>query len=288
MFTGIIEEIGKVKSIRRGAKSVMLEIEAQTVLQGTQVGDSIATNGVCLTVTSLSSSGAPSHAVGASSLSGSAPSHVGSVSSAPSHAVGASSLSGNASSLVGSVSNAPSLVGSDIIAAKTKTKTKTKATFTADVMPETLSRTSLAQLQPGSPVNLERALSLQTRLGGHIVSGHIDGTGVIVNRTIDDTALWLWVECKPSIMRYIIEKGSITIQGVSLTVARVTESSFAVSLIPHTQGATTLHDAKVGDVVNLENDIIAKYVEKLMPNGSEPSSRSANEKIDLYRSFLMS
>ncbi len=245
MFTGIIEEIGKVKSIRRGAKSVMLEIEAQTVLQGTQVGDSIATNGVCLTVTSLPSSGA-------------------------------SSLSGNASSLV----------GSDIIAAKTKTKTK--ATFTADVMPETLSRTSLAQLQPGSLVNLERALSLQTRLGGHIVSGHIDGTGVIVNRTIDDTALWLWVECKPSIMRYIIEKGSITIQGVSLTVARVTESAFAVSLIPHTQGATTLHDAKVGDVVNLENDIIAKYVEKLMPNGSESSGRSADEKIDLYRSFLMS
>ena len=281
MFTGIIEEIGKVKSIRRGAKSVMLEIEAQTVLQGTQVGDSIATNGVCLTVTSLSSSGASSHAAGTSSLSGSAPSLVGSVSNAPSHAVGASSL-------VGSVSNASSLVGSDIIAAKTKTKTKTKATFTADVMPETLSRTSLAQLQPGSPVNLERALSLQTRLGGHIVSGHIDGTGVIVNRTIDDTALWLWVECKPSIMRYIIEKGSITIQGVSLTVARVTESSFAVSLIPHTQGATTLHDAKVGDVVNLENDIIAKYVEKLMPNGSEPSGRSADEKIDLYRSFLMS
>jgi riboflavin synthase len=245
LFTGIIEEIGKVKSIRRGAKSVMLEIEAQTVLQGTQVGDSIATNGVCLTVTSLPSSGA-------------------------------SSLSGNASSLV----------GSDIIAAKTKTKTK--ATFTADVMPETLSRTSLAQLQPGSLVNLERALSLQTRLGGHIVSGHIDGTGVIVNRTIDDTALWLWVECKPSIMRYIIEKGSITIQGVSLTVARVTESAFAVSLIPHTQGATTLHDAKVGDVVNLENDIIAKYVEKLMPNGSESSGRSADEKIDLYRSFLMS
>lgn len=280
MFTGIIEEIGKVKSIRRGAKSVTLEIEAQTVLQGTQVGDSIATNGVCLTVTSLSSESltssstpasvgsASSHAAGASSLSG----------SASSHAVGVPSLAGSASSLV----------GSDIIAAKTKTKTKTKATFTADVMPETLSRTSLAQLQPGSPVNLERALSLQTRLGGHIVSGHIDGTGVIVNRTIDDTALWLWVECNPSIMRYIIEKGSITIQGVSLTVARVTESSFAVSLIPHTQGATTLHDAKVGDVVNLENDIIAKYVEKLMPNGSESSGRSADEKIDLYRSFLMS
>ena len=267
----------------------MLEIEAQTVLQGTQVGDSIATNGVCLTVTSLSSSGAPSHAAGATSLTGSASSLSG---NAPSHAAGTSSLSGNASSLSGSApslsGNASSLVGSDIIAAKTKTKTKTKATFTADVMPETLSRTSLAQLQPGSLVNLERALSLQTRLGGHIVSGHIDGTGVIVNRTIDDTALWLWVECKPSIMRYIIEKGSITIQGVSLTVARVTESSFAVSLIPHTQGATTLHDAKVGDVVNLENDIIAKYVEKLMPNGSEPSGRSADEKIDLYRSFLMS
>ena len=193
MFTGIIEEVGHVKSLHRGAKSFTLEVEASLVMEGTQVGDSIATNGVCLTVTSLTGHG-----------------------------------------------------------------------FTADVMPETVQRTALGELTAGSPVNLERALSLQTRLGGHIVSGHIDGTGRISDRRQDDTALWLTVECDSRLLRYIIEKGSITIQGVSLTVARVDDRSFAVSLIPHTQAATTLHQAHVGDRVNLENDIIAKYVEKLL------------------------
>jgi len=199
MFTGIIEEVGRVKSLQRGARSFTLEVEASLVMGDTRVGDSIATNGVCLTVTSLTGHG-----------------------------------------------------------------------FTADVMPETVMRTALGELVPGSPVNLERALSLQTRLGGHIVSGHIDGTGRISDRRQDDTALWLTVECDSSLMRYIIQKGSITIQGVSLTVARVDERSFAVSLIPHTQAATTLHQAKVGDRVNLENDVIAKYVEKLL--GRESST----------------
>lgn len=212
MFTGIIEEVGRVKSLQRGTKSVRLEVEAETVMEGTLVGDSIATNGVCLTVTTLTGKG-----------------------------------------------------------------------FTADVMPETVSRTSLAQLKAGSEVNLERALTLQSRLGGHIVSGHVDGTGTIINRTQDDNAVWLWISCAKQIMRYVIEKGSITIQGVSLTVAKVTEGSFAVSLIPHTQGATTLHAAKVGDVVNLENDVIAKYVEKLM--GMEPEKDDA-QKVSLYRNFM--
>lgn len=198
MFTGIIEEVGHVKSLRRGARSFTLEVEASLVMEDTRVGDSIATNGVCLTVTSLTGHG-----------------------------------------------------------------------FTADVMPETVQRTALGELVPGSPVNLERALSLQTRLGGHIVSGHIDGTGRISDRRQDDTALWLTVECDSSLLRYIIQKGSITIQGVSLTVARVDDRSFAVSLIPHTQAATTLHQAKVGDRVNLENDIIAKYVEKLLGRESD-------------------
>ena len=206
MFTGIIEEIGHVKSLHRGAKSFTLEVEADVVMQGTQVGDSIATNGVCLTVTSLTGHG-----------------------------------------------------------------------FTADVMPETVQRTALGELKAGSPVNLERALSLQTRLGGHIVSGHIDGTGRIADRRQDDNALWLTVECDSRLLRYIIEKGSITIQGVSLTVARVDESSFAVSLIPHTQSATTLHAARIGDLVNLENDIIAKYVEKLL--GKAPSEEGLLEKL---------
>ena len=201
MFTGIIEEVGHVKSLHRGAKSFTLEVEAEKVLEGTLVGDSIATNGVCLTVTSLTGHG-----------------------------------------------------------------------FTADVMPETVSRTALGELVSGSPVNLERALSLQTRLGGHIVSGHIDGTGRISDRRQDDTALWLTIECDSKLLRYIIEKGSVTLQGVSLTVARVDARSFAVSLIPHTQAATTLHQAKVGDLVNIENDIIAKYVEKLL--GKAPDNGS--------------
>lgn len=212
MFTGIIEEIGTVKSVTRGAKSFTLAVEAKTVLEDTLIGDSIATNGVCLTVTDM---------------------HNGA--------------------------------------------------FMADVMPETVNRTSLSQLQKGSKVNLERALTLQKRLGGHIVSGHVDGTGRIARRYNDDNALWLWIECEPSIMRYIVEKGSITIQGISLTVAKVQTGSFAVSLIPHTQEATTLHSAKVGDIVNLENDVIAKYVERLMKGDSAEDS-----KIDLYRGFMMS
>ena len=206
MFTGIIEEVGRVKTLRRGAKSFTLEVEASLVMEGTQVGDSIATNGVCLTVTSLTGHG-----------------------------------------------------------------------FTADVMPETVERTALGELKAGSPVNLERALSLQTRLGGHIVSGHIDGTGRISHIGHDDNALWLTVECDSRLLRYIIEKGSITIQGVSLTVARVDDRSFAVSLIPHTQSATTLHSARIGDRVNLENDIIVKYVEKLL--GKAPAEDGLLEKL---------
>lgn len=197
MFTGIVEEVGRVGAIHRGAKSFTIEVEATKVLEETSVGDSIATNGVCLTVTGINENG-----------------------------------------------------------------------FSADVMPETVSRTALGELRAGSPVNLERALSLQTRLGGHIVSGHIDGTGRITDRRQDDTALWLTIECEGKLLRYIIEKGSVTLQGVSLTVARVDERSFSVSLIPHTQTATTLHNARVGDLVNIENDIIAKYVEKLL--GKEP------------------
>lgn len=218
MFTGIIEETGRVKGIRRGARSVTIEVDASVVMQGTQVGDSIATNGVCLTVTALTSGG-----------------------------------------------------------------------FTADVMPETVMRTSLAALKPGDMVNLERALTLQSRLGGHIVSGHVDGTGTVCRLVQDDNALWLWVECSPALMRYIIEKGSITVQGVSLTVARVQDNKFAVSLIPHTQGATTLLSAKVGDVVNLENDMIAKYVEKLlMPHETEGTGGGDNEdsRLAMYKDFM--
>lgn len=193
MFTGIIEEIGKIKAIRRGSKSVELEIEAAKVLEGTRVGDSIATNGVCLTVTKLG---------------------------------------GNQ--------------------------------FSADVMPETMHRSGLGVLKPGDRVNLERALCLNSRLGGHLVAGHVDGVGTIVDKKRDDNAIWLTVSASSDILRYIIEKGSITIDGVSLTVAYVDRSVFKVSIIPHTQAATTLTSKHAGAIVNLENDMIAKYVEKLL------------------------
>lgn len=193
MFTGIIEEIGKIKAIRRGSRSVELEIEAAKVLEGTVVGDSIATNGVCLTVTKLG---------------------------------------GNM--------------------------------FSADVMPETMHRSGFGALKPGDRVNLERALCLNSRLGGHLVAGHVDGVGTICDKKRDDNAIWLTVSASPDILRYIIEKGSVAIDGVSLTVAYVDKSVFKVSVIPHTQEETTLTSKNVGAVVNLENDMIAKYVEKLL------------------------
>ena len=144
--------------------------------------------------------------------------------------------------------------------------------------------TSFNTLKTGDKVNLERALTIQTRLGGHIVSGHIDGTGKILRREQDDTALWLWIETSPNIMRYIIDKGSITIQGVSLTVAVVQKNAFAVSLIPHTQNATTLHTARMGDIVNLENDVIAKYVEKFVRNEGDTNG---DDNLNLYRDFML-
>ena len=216
MFTGIVEEIGRIKNVQRGAKSITFCIEASKVLEDTKIGDSICTNGVCLTVTDIS----------------------------------------------------PAAEG--------------KGWFKADVMPETIRKTSMAKLQVGSKVNLERALTLNTRLGGHIVSGHVDGVGHVVRKEQDDIAIWLWIECDTNLMRYIIPKGSVTLQGVSLTVAKVEATRFAVSLIPHTQEETTLHANVVGDVVNIETDIIAKYVEKLIVTNDEDQA----DKTELYRQFM--
>lgn len=193
MFTGIIEEIGTIRGIRRGNRSVVLEVGAAKVLEDTKVGDSIATNGVCLTVTTMGNGG-----------------------------------------------------------------------FTADVMPETMERSNLGGLKPGDRVNLERALCLNSRLGGHLVAGHIDGTGRIADRMKDENAVWLTVRAAPEILRYVVDKGSVAIDGVSLTVAYVDEAVFKVSVIPHTQEETTLTGKRAGEVVNLENDMIVKYVEKLM------------------------
>lgn len=137
-------------------------------------------------------------------------------------------------------------------------------TFTADVMAETMRRSNLGALKKGSRVNLERAMAADGRFGGHIVSGHIDGTGIVRSFEKEDNAVWLTVTADEKLMRYIIEKGSIAIDGVSLTVARVFRDAFAVSLIPHTAAETILLMKKTGDKVNLECDIVGKYVEKLI------------------------
>ena len=154
--------------------------------------------------------------------------------------------------------------------------------FCADVMPETMQRSNLGELRAGSPVNLERALSLNGRLGGHIVSGHVDGMGKIVGREKDENAIRVTIATSGELLRYIVEKGSITIDGISLTVVSVSDSVFTVSVIPHTRDETTLVKKQVGDNVNLENDVIAKYVEKLM----RPAS-SAEPKGGLTLDFLL-
>ena len=136
--------------------------------------------------------------------------------------------------------------------------------FTADVMHETLNRSSLGALVPGSPVNLERAMAANGRFGGHMVAGHIDGTGTITARRQDDNAVWYTVSAAPSLLRYIVEKGSIAIDGISLTVAAVETDRFSVSVIPHTAAVTVLGRKGPGDIVNLETDLIGKYVEKLL------------------------
>ena len=198
MFTGIVEEVGVVKSIRRGASSAVLEIAAKTVLEDVHLGDSIAVNGVCLTATSF-----------------------------------------------------------------------TGSSFTADVMHETLDRSGLASLRPGSRVNLERAMAADGRFGGHIVAGHVDGVGTILETKRDDNAVWYTVAAGPEVLRYVVEKGSITIDGISLTLAYVDDECFKVSVIPHTGEETILLQKKPGDTVNLECDLIGKYVEKLLFHKTE-------------------
>ena len=211
MFTGIIEEVGTVKAVKRSGTSSFIEIQAKKVLEDVHLGDSIAVNGVCLTVT-----------------------HFG-----------------------GGV-------------------------FHADVMNETLSRSSLGSLTSGSPVNLERAMAAGGRFGGHIVSGHIDGTGTVSDIKNDGIAVRYTIAAPREILRHSVDKGSIALDGISLTVAKVTDTSFSVSIIPHTAAQTILGTKKTGDTVNLENDIIGKYVEKLM-KPSEPQKSESGITMD----FLM-
>lgn len=188
MFTGIAEETGKITALGSS-----LKISAKTVLEDVHIGDSIAVNGICLTVTA-----------------------------------------------------------------------STGDSFTVDVMPETFKRTALGTLSVGSRVNLERAMAANGRFGGHIVSGHIDGTGRILSRRSDGNAVWLSFGADKSILKYIVLKGSVAINGISLTVAEVSEDSFSVSLIPHTAQNTNLLDYGTGDIVNIETDVIAKYTERLL------------------------
>lgn len=206
MFTGLVEELGKIKSIAKGTKSARLTIEGQVVLKDVKLGDSIAVNGTCLTVVEY-----------------------------------------------------------------------TQRSFTADVMPETVRSTVLAELKPGDVVNLERTLRLGDRLGGHIVSGHVDGVGVIRSKERSDNAIVVTIEAPPEVMRYIIAKGSIAIDGTSLTIVDYGTDWFSVSLIPHTASLTTVGLKETGSKVNLEADVLGKYVAKLLglQNGDEKKQASS-------------
>ncbi len=204
MFTGIIEEVGVIESVKKGVNSAVITIRADKVLSDLALGDSVCMNGVCLTATEI-----------------------------------------------------------------------TGHSYSVDVMHETLKRTNLGELKGGSRVNLERAMIANGRFGGHIVAGHIDGTGKIVSMEKDDNAVKITIAADRSILKYIIDKGSIAIDGISLTVAMVNESAFMVSVIPHTAANTTLLEKKPGDTVNLENDMIGKYVEKLLLTGEDaPEEKS--------------
>ena len=211
MFTGLIEEVGTINHIKRGADSSQITINSLIVIKDINIGDSISTNGICLTVIDFN----------------------------------------------------------------------TKS-FTVDVMSETLKVTNLGTLLKGDKVNLERALRLQDRLGGHLVSGHVDGIGEIVDLKSEDNAKIITVSTQSKLLRYIIYKGSIAIDGISLTVFYVDDSIFKVSVIPHTNSITTLLDKNVGDTVNLECDIIGKYIEQLI----KPTDAKDKSKADISINFL--
>jgi riboflavin synthase len=203
MFTGIIEEIGTVNNSNMAAGSGELKVAARLILDDAKLGDSIAVNGVCLTITRING---------------------------------------------------------------------TEISF--DVSAETLRRSNLGTLKRGNRVNLERALAADGRFGGHMVSGHIDGTGTLIEKRDEGNAVIFTFQAPPTIMHYLIEKGSIAIDGISLTIAGLNNDSFNVAVIPHSLQQTTLGANKIGAIVNLENDLIAKYIEKLIPPGKDKNSKS--------------
>ncbi|OFI06294.1 riboflavin synthase [Clostridium acetireducens DSM 10703] len=203
MFTGLVEEIGEIININTGANSAKITIKGKVILENVKLGDSIAVNGVCLTVVNFTSN-----------------------------------------------------------------------SFTVDVMPETMRKSSLRNISKKSLVNLERALKLDSRLGGHIVSGHIDCIGEITSIVKEDIATWITIKPPEEFLKYIVQKGSVALDGVSLTVAEVGKDYFKVSIIPHTKGVTILSYKKVGDIINIECDVLAKYVEKLLFKKPEENKKS--------------
>lgn len=203
MFTGIVEEIGTIEGISINGSSNVIQISANKVLEGTVIGDSIAVNGVCLTVTDISNN-----------------------------------------------------------------------SFNADIMPETLNRTYMKNLHKGDKVNLERAMLVGSRFGGHVVSGHIDGIGKITDIVSNDNAVWYTIESSREILYYIVEKGSVALDGISLTVAYVDDRCFKVSIIPHTRSQTILGYKRIGDFINIENDIYGKYINKFWTEQQKVEKKS--------------
>ncbi len=211
VFTGIVEEIGTVTRIMKGQNSSVLSIQGSRIFEDLKLGDSVAVNGVCLTVSGLN-----------------------------------------------------------------------RQSFDADTTSETLARTSLGALRTGSSVNLERAMSANGRFGGHIVTGHVDGTGSISKIRRDERTVWITFTAGPEILKYIVEKGSIAVDGISLTVAAVNQDSFSVAIIPHTEKSTTLLMKSQGERVNLECDMIGKYVERF----SDRRQKNEPQKCVITEEFL--
>ncbi|MFU0784255.1 riboflavin synthase [Clostridium sp.] len=214
MFTGLVEEVGEVLQVSKGENYSKLSIRAEKILRGMKIGDSIAVNGTCLTVTDY---------------------------------------------------------GKDF--------------FSVDIMAETLRMGSLKSLKIKSKVNLERALKLGDRFGGHIVSGHIDGTGKIVDIHDEGISTWIDIEVSQDIMKYIVLKGSVTLDGASLTVAKISNNCFSVSLIPHTKMETVLNYRKIEDKVNIECDIIGKYVEKMFLNQRSIQNKKSDISMDMLSKY---
>ncbi|REK77302.1 riboflavin synthase [Paenibacillus paeoniae] len=215
MFTGLVEEIGRMKTVKKQGEAMILTVGAKVVTEGVKLGDSISVNGVCLTVTSFD-----------------------------------------------------------------------RQSFAVDVMPETYRRSGLHLLEPGEPVNLERAMQAGARFGGHIVQGHVDGTGRVVSRKADANAVVFHIRLDdPVQLRHIIAKGSVTIDGISLTVVDTTEDGFIVSIIPHTLAETALQYRQPGSIVNIETDIIGKYVDHLLHFKGQDSHKK-NESSKLSTAYL--